>query len=428
MTQLEPQERLSKAKKLAIVMLLNLFFPALGNLLLIGKTTGNFVCLLICLLALGWQDWRMVMAWSLFMNLRAVVDIYIMPAHIARKRGEQQPSYLKGRHEESAFNYLSANEGTGCPSHQLKNGASEKVGQPDEAAAREHALEHDRRPGADHFQTLPTGEPEDSGGAPQGHGARHAAGEHDWSHGAPLPHSAHHTTGEPGHSHGAPLPLNALHTTGEHEHAHSTPLSLNSHHSTGEHEHSHGTPQPLNACHSTGESLSNAGNHARNAGSNQDAEAAGSSEHIVNQHEVIDSLMHPVAATGEGRQRRVELAESHKAEESDGGVIYDIYDAEEEDGEESKLSPISDGLFHTVGTAPAPAAVSQAAVLLEEAETGEHSHHLSPVNYGKSQSEENQPAREHKKHVQLCATCQREREHNRPTCPACGTHYDTEVI
>jgi hypothetical protein len=189
-----------------------------------------------------------------------------------------------------------------------------------------------------------------------------------------------------------------------------------------------------------------------------------SGEHLINQHDVVQSILHQEGAatnaahssdsnephaphlTGTGgahaghsklmhadgpfASEMVQPAAKRKSDvETGGGVIFDIYGEEEDDENAVHLSPLDDGLFHAVGSDAASAAggVTAQSDSLHAGSLHESSHHLKPVDYGDSEG----GLAHHggaAKRVQLCPNCQNPREHNRPTCPTCGTHFDEGFV
>src|SRR5262249_10445910 len=113
-------------------------------------------------------------------------------------------------------------------------------------------------------------------------------------------------------------------------------------------------------------------------------------------------------------------------------VIYDIYGEDEDDDNYPTTSPLEDDRFHLLNPQLSPASDAASPSAQPQPQSGEinhppHNHQLKQVTSGADPSSP-QPLQPHKKHVQLCPTCQRPREHHRPTCPACGTHFEEGLV
>jgi len=496
-----PQSHFGNGTKLALVIVTNFFIPALGNLILVGRTAGNFVCMIICLFAWGSHDYRIVLAWSLFMDIRAYIDIFVMPAQIAKKRHEEHhASKQKGTHEEAhALRAVSAPLEQALPHHSDLHSSSDAP----------------HRSVGDYAHGAPIAEHRHSGDAVKHGDEMSKPGDvaaEKFSHGAPLPinavvhdeaphelaahvlsyHGTAQTSAAPNeepqhtlHSHGAPLPISTvMHEAKEHDAAaHAASFHIRSvedarkdvsegsggHSAIGgtagvslnvqahEPEHlSHGAPVALAATHAAAaEAIPGASGithlSPRSTGEHDkvgQAKAGGTPEHVINQHDVMDSILHQVEpgaveshsqhsslmhADGPFGAGIVQHASERKADsETDGGVIYDIYGEEDDDENAVHLSPLDDGLFHAVGDAAAPGLSALSSKSEGNGQSEDHgsgashesAHHLKPVDYGDSEGGLAHDGAAAAKRQQLCPNCQNPREHNRPTCPTCGTHFD----
>ena len=327
MTQNNPPERFSKGIKLALVILVNLVVLGLGNLLLIGRTPGNFICLFISLLAYCLHDWRIILVWSLFLDIRAVVDIYIMPAHIARRRTAVSHSCLSADHvhsHEQDHDHVQA----------LPDRASYTPGHIDGVEENNRFYdfqEANHLSGTDHAHSPA---PEASVHRPHWHNE-----------------SVHH------YSHGDPLPLSALHLSPEHDQA--DPAAAAEHSAPGSVRHGH----------------------------------------VINQEMAKDALLHS------------QQAENHLLPPATQGVVAGHLS-------ESKLAQPQEPL------AGKP--------------VNHEEHQSEPVDdsvqelvfdvFGDDEDLGNPGNQANHKHVELCSNCQRPREHNRPTCATCGTHFESAAV
>ncbi len=301
-------------------------------------------------------------------------------------------------------------------------------------------------------------DPQNHGGPKVGLNAAHSTDEHHLSHGAPVPLESLHLPHEQAHGDaaaGQQFHLNAVHSNASHPPA---PVPLQS----LDQLKSHGAAAPISS------NQENAGKHVEPQGEQPHATHGGlvnqqkvldsllhaapgeapAHEHhsaLVNQHNVVDSLMH-----SQGHDDAAQAGHSHhvlKSEHADGplpaleaehslspsasssdgddaGVVFDIYGDGEET--ESTVSPFDDGFYHNIDGSPHEAASAAGSPAASPVDSGDsHSSHLKQVTYGASEA----PAAAggnvsgHKK-VQLCLNCQRPREHNRPVCPTCGTHFE----
>ncbi len=106
---------LDNHSRLALVLLLNILIAGIGNLLLISRKPGNLICMLFAIFAWTTGDFRIVLAWYLLMGVKAYLDIYFADPMLKKRRMaktnrlEPSTNLLKQDSEQNSAEVLNSN-------------------------------------------------------------------------------------------------------------------------------------------------------------------------------------------------------------------------------------------------------------------------------------------------------------------------------
>lgn len=403
MNQLVPLSA-NKHAKFSTAALINLLIPGLGNLATTGLGVANFVCLLIGFAATFQFGFKIKVAWFIVMAIKAYVDIYVSPSMVSKRHQEELKKLNAGQYAQS---HDFASEMDHAPHHKPSS-TSGRAG--DHAGSIDHEGAYDH-PGSYAGSLNHAGAGEHPEHAPRHawNAADHMRHEHSTGSGVPPASTPDHHESHP-HPHPQTHTSTDAVTAAEDYFNVNLPKAHVNHphpvvHENHEAQHHSLLPyQPLQLDHSVHPS------------------GADPSEHSQSSHQLLhaENPLHP------DESRLEQHDPNHADEQGEFGFITDIY-ADEECDTETSLSPLEDGLIHQLGEPAAEAHTHS----LTPLETGgsplpQASHQLKQVDYGNPEHGSPAPVQAHKKREQLCPTCQKPREHRRPVCPACGTHFEDE--
>lgn len=422
-------------KRILKIAGLNLLIPGIGNVFLDSPRPLNIVGFMLGIWATlhGWGVWLTV---SAIMTFKAYIDVWMEPQHARRQIADTAtPKFGSQASSPSAQLHTVSDTVPHATSHHEPSGHQQLHNDPDHLLRDKGLADADS--GTAHTGSAHSG----SAHAQSAHqesthsqstysgsthsGSAHSGSTHSGSAYSDSTHSGSAHTSELGHkdpAHMDPadayfeqaLPVahvnhpswraqNSAHSEDEHL-SHGAPQSLNVPHS--EHEHrvrvgmNKAAEQNSHLSHGTAQSLADFTSHQNETHPQEHLEHP----HLINANRPIDEMLHE-----EVRPHSEHLPSS--SEEGEFGTSYDIYDDSSQQTTGASTSTQSSEPSQTSVNSPLAAQASDAV----------HHDHLLPID----QIGMTAAPPSHKK-SELCPTCQRPREGNRPKCPACGTHFDTD--
>ena len=381
----------SSHARFALAVVANLFIPGLGNLAA-GLKVGNFLCLLIGICAWAFFDYKIRIAWCIAVTVKAYVDIYVEPDAISRRHRDElkkRQGHQIDSDQSASHHAVSQRNSDHAPAHTYTNQSKDS-----DHIGNSHAHADSS------FHQQSAGRASDRPQEIHGHDfSMNQEQVHEPEHHASRPHYdpyAHHKS-EGSHNELVQQEPVAHHQSDKQDHLNSPGHRPASDRDAMKEAEDY-IQQNIPTAHV---------NHPKPVDHSHDLHRehpallpyqAPHAEH--SEHHPVESGEHHKLHLQSENPLHVEMSNQETlAQSGEFGMISDIY-GEEDDDSEAVLSPLADGVVHKFGETPAEPAAAE-------------SPHAPVVR---------------KKRVELCPTCQKPREHKRPTCPACGTHFEEESL
>ncbi|MBX9686536.1 MAG: hypothetical protein K2X27_07525 [Candidatus Obscuribacterales bacterium] len=374
-------QKLSNPYKLFFALLLNCLIPGLGNFIFVTRTLGTAIIFALSLWAWTMNNPRIILAWMLVMGIKAVIDIYVLPPLISKRQKEQLAKLNFAREQHEAISQKDEH-------HHLHPGESHSFGMPEDSdhiKAHQKSGElhvHSSDTNSHDYHPAYTKKPEQELLKLEIPGLESEAPEH-------MKRPSWHQHDEEKHSHGEAIPLTMLHSNESHPHS---TEKADERKLLNQHE----PENPLTSQH-------------------HEHKIIHPDSPLQNPHELREAFIHENAGVTEN-------------EDSGFDGVYDIYD--EPDRENSIAADPQ--LFHKLGQSPEVSKNKEKPgtelELKIEHKAAEKSEHKLIQQNALAASEEREIHAPGQRKQELCSNCGRPREQRRPSCPACGTKFETEEI
>ncbi len=378
----EPAETQASMKmRILKIAVLNILVPGIGNIFLDSPRPLNILGFLLGIWATvhGIGLWLTV---SAIMTLKAYIDVWLEPQRASRYIADAATPEFGKQSELSTHPH--------AVSDSVQNSAGGEFGfdrlagvQDSDHLLRDHSKQHAGLASSPEQKSVHLPEHE-----PSGHRVSDPADAY-FEQSLPVAHVSHphwhpqsHLDSDAEHlSHGTAQPLT--------EHMEPKGSVPGVHKSGSPSFGNHDTQVSPHLSHGAAQSLSEFTQHNEKSHPHEHVEHP----HLVNANKPIEPLENHTA----------ERNSSLSSEQGEFGTIYDIYD--DASSTADIASPVeSGGKNEHVSSA----SENSAPHLLAVDQIG-----MTGIQSGF-------------KHVELCPTCQKPREGRRPSCPACGTHFDTD--
>jgi hypothetical protein len=404
-----PFKALNRHLRLTLVLLVNTFAPSLGNLIFVGFNLANLFAAAMSFFIWTKHNQEMLWVWYVLLGLRAFGDIYLL----SNKKKPHGAAHLQQASPHGQHNVSHANE---------------------KSPMLEHLSSHSHSPyKAPDLNSHSSYSPPDLQSSPNAHSSSTQPPRQNNSEASlhqPKDHAQHKVGWDPKFH---------LHDHDNQQAPTLKPLELNAkQHEQGSHRSLAHSSDPLFHAESSAQSTEKQAPLSPEGNSSESAVLRSNVlESDVLESDVLESNVLESNVLDPDKHRHLSHAEfpmAHKDEPAaqaaantsdDESVIYDLY-GEEEAENESSISPLADGFYHDIHTGEdSSSAAPEAHSSGTEPAHASSAHQLKSANSGLG-DELSLPIEHHKKQVQLCSNCQRPREHNRPKCPTCGTHFDMD--